>query len=54
MKLVVPVLITALGLAAFVLGGADDSPGLQGIGVVIVAGAAVLFVRTVRRDHHRR
>jgi drug/metabolite transporter (DMT)-like permease len=44
-----PLLAAALGIAVVVLGGADDSPGLQGIGVVIVAGAAILFAQAVRR-----
>jgi hypothetical protein len=43
------VLAAALGGAAFVYGGADDSPGLQLIGVVLVAGMVVLGVRLVRR-----
>lgn len=53
MKWVAPLLLAALGVAVVVLGGADDSPGLQGIGVVIVAGAAVLFVRAAQRDRRR-
>jgi drug/metabolite transporter (DMT)-like permease len=53
-KWLAPLLLAALGIAVVVLGGADDSPGLQGIGVVIVAGAAVLFVRAARRDRRRR
>jgi peptidoglycan/LPS O-acetylase OafA/YrhL len=47
-------LVVALGVAVFVLGGADDSPGLQGIGAVIVAGTALLLVRAVRRDRQPR
>ena len=50
MKYVLAVLILALGIAAVVLGEADDSPGLQGIGVVLVVGAVVLGVRTARRS----
>jgi len=49
-KYVLAVLILALGIAAVVLGEADDSPGLQGIGVVLVVGAVVLGVRTARRS----
>lgn len=37
------------GVAAVVAGGADDSPGLQGIGLLLVAGAIVLVVRDARR-----
>ncbi|MGA9872398.1 MAG: hypothetical protein WBQ44_14820 [Rhodococcus sp. (in: high G+C Gram-positive bacteria)] len=33
------VLVAAAGGAAFVYGGADDSPGLQLIGVILVVGA---------------
>ena len=39
----------ALGVAAVIAGGADDSPGLQMIGVVLVVGAVVWAVRTARR-----
>ncbi|WP_367129665.1 hypothetical protein [Saccharothrix sp. HUAS TT1] len=42
--------VIALGITAVVLGGADDSPGLQGIGVLLVIAAVVLGVRAVRRD----
>jgi hypothetical protein len=38
-----------LGIAAVIAGGADDSPGLQLIGVVLVVGAVVWGVRTARR-----
>ena len=39
----------ALGVAAVLYGGVDDSPGLQLIGVAIVLGTIVLTVRAVRR-----
>ena len=35
----------ALGGVAIVYGGADDSPGLQGIGVIVVVGATVTALR---------
>lgn len=44
------IVIAALGGAAFVLGGADDSPGLQGIGFLLVAAAGWTAVRTVNRS----
>ncbi|MBY3989364.1 hypothetical protein HQO84_00170 [Rhodococcus fascians] len=44
------IVTAALGGAAFVLGGADDSPGLQGIGVLLVVAAGWMAVRTVRRS----
>ncbi|AMY23344.1 hypothetical protein A3Q41_02042 [Rhodococcoides fascians] len=43
------IVIAALGGAAFVLGGADDSPGLQGIGVLLVVVAGWLAMRAVSR-----
>ena len=42
-------LVVALGVAAVVHGEADDSPGLQLVGVVLVLGAVALAARTVRR-----
>ncbi|MEU8215095.1 hypothetical protein AB0C47_04940 [Micromonospora taraxaci] len=38
----------ALGIAGVILGGADDSPGLQLIGVVLVIGSVVFGIRNVR------
>lgn len=35
----------ALGAAAVVIGESDDSPGLQGIGVIVVVGATVAALR---------
>lgn len=40
----------AIGVAAVVLGEADDSPGLQGLGVLFVVGAVALSVRKARRS----
>ncbi len=40
-------LVVTLGALAIVAGGADDSPGLQLIGVVLIATA--LAYRTTRR-----
>lgn len=48
-RLVVTILGVALGVLAVVAGGADDSPGLQLIGVVVVAAAVVFGVRSARR-----
>ncbi|MEU4554207.1 hypothetical protein [Micromonospora violae] len=45
---VVAVLGVALGVAAVVLGEADDSPGLQFIGVLIALGAVVFGIRNLR------
>ncbi len=46
MKPLLAILATALGVAAIVLGEADDSPGLQLLGVLLVVGAVALGVRT--------
>jgi len=43
-------LATALGVAAIVLGEADDSPGLQGLGVLLVVGTVAFGVRRARRS----
>jgi hypothetical protein len=42
-------LAIAIGIAGMVLGEADDSPGLQGLGLLLIVGAIALGVRTVRR-----
>jgi len=50
MKYLIALLATALGVASVVLGEADDSPGLQLIGVVLIVGAIVLSIRTAQRS----
>ncbi|MGS2618458.1 hypothetical protein ACVCAH_28600 [Micromonospora sp. LZ34] len=47
---VVAILAVALGVAGVVYGEADDSPGLQLMGVALVVGAIVFGVRAVRRS----
>ena len=49
MNYVVAVVVLALGVTGMVAGEADDSPGLQLIGVLLIVGALVLVVRTARR-----
>ncbi len=49
MTYLIALLATALGVAGIVLGEADDSPGLQLIGVVLIVGAVALGIRTARR-----
>ena len=41
--------LVALGVAGMVLGEADDSPGLQGLGLLLIVSAVVLGVRSARR-----
>ncbi|MBG6103056.1 hypothetical protein ACLQ3D_05100 [Micromonospora vinacea] len=45
---VAAVLVVALGVAGIVHGEADDSPGLQLLGVVLVLGAVVFGIRNLR------
>ena len=42
-------LATAVGVLFVVAGEADDSPGLQGLGVLLVLAVVALGVRAVRR-----
>jgi hypothetical protein len=46
---VVAIFAVALGVAGIVAGEADDSPGLQLIGVVLIVGAVALGVRMALR-----
>jgi uncharacterized membrane-anchored protein len=46
----VAILVIAIGVAGIVAGEADDSPGLQFLGLVLVVGAVALGVRFVRRS----
>jgi hypothetical protein len=50
MKILLAILAIALGVAAVVLGEADDSPGLQLIGVLLVLVPVALTVRTALRS----
>ncbi|PWW23089.1 hypothetical protein JD79_02254 [Geodermatophilus normandii] len=45
--------VVALGITGVVLGEADDSPGLQGLGVLLAVGAVVLGTRALRRARER-
>jgi hypothetical protein len=47
---IVALLASALGVAAVVYGEADDSPGGQLIGVLLIVGAVVMGVRMARRS----
>jgi hypothetical protein len=49
LKYLLAALAVLLGGAAVVAGEADDSPGLQLIGVLVAAAAIVLVMRSVRR-----
>ncbi|MFG1777918.1 hypothetical protein ACGFIR_15645 [Micromonospora sp. NPDC049051] len=49
MRYLLAVLAGALGVAGVVLGEADDSPGLQLLGGLLVVGAVAFGVRIARR-----
>jgi hypothetical protein len=49
MKFLIPLLAVALGVAGVVHGEADDSPGLQLLGALLVIGAIAYGVRIARR-----
>lgn len=49
---VVTAVVVAIGVAAVIAGGADDSPGLQGLGLMVVIGSVALAVRRARRRRH--
>ncbi|MFJ6673019.1 hypothetical protein ACIQMJ_18055 [Actinosynnema sp. NPDC091369] len=53
MTLFVAGFVSVLGVVAVVLGERDDSPGLQGIGVLLVVAAIVYVVRSVRAARRR-
>ena len=42
--------VVALGVAGMVYGEADDSPGLQGLGLLLILGTVLLGVRSLRRS----
>ena len=46
----VAVVLAAVGAAGMVAGEADDSPGLQLLGVLFIVTAVVLAVRNTRRS----
>ncbi|WP_200207248.1 hypothetical protein [Micromonospora coerulea] len=46
---ILTILAIAIGVAGIVYGEADDSPGLQLLGVVLVVGAVAFGVRIARR-----
>ncbi len=50
MKAVLAILATAIGVAAIVLGEADDAPGLQRLGGLLIVGTVARGVRTAQRS----
>jgi hypothetical protein len=49
LKYALAALAAVLGVAAFLYGGADDSPGFQLLGALLVVAAVAFGVRTARR-----
>ncbi len=52
-NLATAIVIAALGVAAAVLGKADDAPGLVLLGILLIASACALGVRRARAQHGR-
>jgi hypothetical protein len=50
LKYLVALLAIALGVAGIVYGEADDSPGLQLIGVALVVAAVAMGIRSAQRS----
>ncbi len=48
MRYVLAFVVGLLGIAAIILGGADDSPGLQGIGLLLLGGSVTMCIRAGR------
>jgi len=48
MKLIVAVIVAALGVAFAIYAGRDDSPGGVLLGLLLIVGAVVLGVRAIR------
>ncbi len=48
-KVVLSVLAIALGVFFVGFGGYDDSPGLQGIGLIVVISSIWWMIKTLRR-----
>jgi peptidoglycan/LPS O-acetylase OafA/YrhL len=53
LKIALVLLAVLVGAAAVVAGEADDSPGLQGLGLLLAGAAVVYAVRTARRSRRR-
>lgn len=49
-KLLLAILAIAIGAAAMALGQADDSPGLGGLGLLLIVGTVALGVRAALRS----
>lgn len=48
-KMIILVFVIVLGLAAVIEGQLDDSPGLGGIGLILIASSLWTLVRARRR-----
>lgn len=44
------IIVAILGAAFFVFGGYDDSPGAQGIGLLVVIGSIVAIVKKRKKS----
>jgi hypothetical protein len=50
MRILASILFLILGLFAMVFGEADDSPGLQGIGLILIISVAVSAYRKSKQN----
>jgi len=50
LKKVAQVFGVGIGILAIVFGEADDSPGLQGIGLILVMSVLLLIYKIVRKN----
>ncbi|HRH22456.1 MAG TPA: hypothetical protein PLB51_00485 [Candidatus Paceibacterota bacterium] len=50
LKIAGAILLMLFGVFVFVYGGYDDSPGAQGLGLLIVISSIVYIVRSKRKD----
>ncbi len=50
LKIAGAILLMLFGVFVFVYGGYDDSPGAQGLGLLIVISSIVYVVRSKRKD----
>jgi hypothetical protein len=48
MQIILPILLIVVGVLAIISGEADDSPGLQGIGLILIL-SVIFYIYRSRR-----
>ena len=51
-KIVLAVLVVLLGVFFIIFGGYDDSPGLQGIGLVLIIATVIILIRGRKKNNN--